>query len=364
MARKKKAESAAADTLALGATPEARAAKLQAAIDLTRGKYGKDAISTLRGPEAAVDVEDVDFISTGSLTADLMLGGRGLPRGRITEVYGAEGSGKTTLALQLIAECQKAGGVACFIDAEHALNPDYAAALGVDLEELLLVQPQSAENALDILETLLRNGSVDLIIVDSVAALTPQAELDADMGDSLPGLQARLMSQAMRKLAPFVRSANALVLFINQIRMKIGVMFGSPKTTSGGNALKFYSSVRIEITRIGAVKKGEEVLGNKTKMKVVKNKLFPPFRACEVNLIYGKGFDTRGEMLDLGVSCGIVVKKGGWFQVKGDEKNLAQGRDNAAAALAKRPEVLKQIEEAVRNTHVSRIDEEAADASS
>jgi recombination protein RecA len=288
----------------------------------------------------------VDVISTGSISLDSCLGVGGVPKGRIIEIYGPEASGKTSLTLHIIAEAQKAGGVAAFIDAEHALDPEYAGNLGVNLDDLLLSQPDTGEQTLEIAEVLIRSGAVDVIVVDSVAALVPKAELDGDMGDSHMGLQARLMSQAMRKLAGVINKSNTCLIFINQIRMKIGVMFGNPETTTGGNALKFYSSVRIDIRRIAALKDGEEVIGNRTRAKVVKNKVAPPFRNCEFDIIYGKGISKMGDLLDLGVANEIIAKSGTWFSYK--ENRIGQGRENSKRFLGENPDIANDIENQLR----------------
>jgi recombination protein RecA len=293
--------------------------------------------------EKAVEVE---AISTGSLGLDIALGIGGLPRGRVIEIYGPESSGKTTLALHVVAEAQKRGGICGFIDAEHALDTVYARKLGVDLENLLISQPDTGEQALEITDTLVRSGAIDVLVVDSVAALTPKAELEGEMGDQLPGLQARLMSQALRKLTASISKSRCMVIFINQIRMKIGVMFGSPETTSGGNALKFYASVRLDIRRIGAIKEREEVVGNQTRVKVVKNKVAPPFKQIEFDIMYGEGVSKTGELVDLGVKAGIVEKSGSWFSF--DSERIGQGRENAKQFLKEHPLVAEKIERAIR----------------
>jgi recombination protein RecA len=293
-------------------------------------------------------IAQVEAISTGSLGLDIALGIGGLPRGRIIEIFGPESSGKTTLALHVIAQAQRNGGIAAFIDAEHALDPNYARKLGVKVDELLISQPDSGEQALEIADTLVRSGAIDVLVVDSVAALTPKAELEGEMGDSLPGLQARLMSQAMRKLTGSISKSKGMVIFINQIRMKIGVMYGSPETTTGGNALKFYSSVRLDIRRIGAIKEREEVIGNQTRVKVVKNKLAPPFRQVEFDIMYGEGISKTGELLDLGVKAGVVEKSGAWFSY--DSQRLGQGRENSRQFLKDNPQVADAIEKAVRES--------------
>jgi len=289
---------------------------------------------------------DADAVSTGSLGLDIALGIGGLPRGRVIEVYGPESSGKTTLALHVVAEIQKKGGVAAYVDAEHALDPGYAKKLGVDIDELLISQPDTGEQALEITDTLVRSGGVDIVVVDSVAALTPRAELEGEMGDQLPGLQARLMSQALRKLTGSISKSNTIVLFINQIRMKIGIMFGNPETTTGGNALKFYASVRLDIRRIGAIKDRDEVVGNQTRVKVVKNKVAPPFRQVEFDIMYGHGISKTGELLDLGAKAGIVEKSGSWFSYDG--QRLGQGRESAKQYLETNKDVAAAIEAAIR----------------
>jgi recombination protein RecA len=317
---------------------------LAAALSQIERSYGKG--SVMRFSEGAIT--QVEAISTGSLGLDIALGIGGLPRGRIIEVFGPESSGKTTLALHVVAEAQKNGGIAAFIDAEHALDPIYARKLGVKVDDLLISQPDTGEQALEIADTLVRSGAIDVLVVDSVAALTPKAELEGEMGDSMPGLQARLMSQAMRKLTASISKSKAMVIFINQIRMKIGVMYGSPETTTGGNALKFYSSVRLDIRRIGAIKEREEVIGNQTRVKVVKNKLAPPFRQVEFDIMYGEGISKTGELLDLGVKSGIVEKSGAWFSY--DSQRLGQGRENARQFLKDNPQIADTIERGVRES--------------
>ncbi|HUV32253.1 MAG TPA: recombinase RecA [Devosiaceae bacterium] len=317
---------------------------LEAAISQIERNFGKGSVMRL-GADAHVQIESV---STGSLGLDIALGIGGLPRGQVVEVFGPESSGKTTLTLHVIAEAQKAGGICAFIDAEHALDPSYAQKLGVAVDDLLISQPDTGEQALEIADTLVRSGAIDVLVVDSVAALTPRAELEGEMGDSLPGLQARLMSQAMRKLTASISRSKTMVIFINQIRIKIGVMFGSPETTTGGNALKFYSSVRLDIRRIGAVKDREEVIGNQTRVKVVKNKLAPPFRQVEFDILYGEGISKTGELLDLGVKSGIVEKSGAWFSY--DSQRLGQGRENARQFLKDNPELAAEIEAGVRES--------------
>jgi len=289
---------------------------------------------------------DTDAVSTGSLGLDIALGIGGLPRGRVIEIYGPESSGKTTLALHAVAEIQKKGGVAAYVDAEHALDPSYAKKLGVDIDEMLISQPDTGEQALEITDTLVRSGGVDIVVIDSVAALTPKAELEGEMGDQLPGLQARLMSQALRKLTSSISKSNTIVLFINQIRMKIGVMFGNPETTSGGNALKFYASVRLDIRRIGAIKDKDEVVGNQTRVKVVKNKVAPPFRQVEFDIMYGHGISKSGELLDLGVKAGVVEKSGAWFSYDG--QRIGQGRENAKQFLEANKDAANAIEAQIR----------------
>ena len=319
---------------------------LEAALSQIEKNYGKGSVMKLGDPENIVEIES---ISTGSLGLDIALGIGGLPRGRIIEIYGPESSGKTTLALHTVAEAQKTGGICGFIDAEHALDPAYANKLGVDIEDLLISQPDNGEQALEIADTLVRSGAVDVLVIDSVAALTPRAELEGDMGDSLPGLQARLMSQALRKLTGSISRSNTMVIFINQIRMKIGVMFGSPETTTGGNALKFYSSVRLDIRRIGAIKDRDEVVGNATRVKVVKNKVAPPFKQVEFDIMYGEGISKNGELLDLGVKAGIVDKSGAWYSF-GDER-IGQGRENAKVFLSENKAIAFEIEDKIRAAH-------------
>jgi recombination protein RecA len=319
-----------------------RGKAVEAALSNIEKKFGKGSIMRLGERE----VSDVPAISTTSLSLDIAVGVGGVPRGRIIEIYGPESSGKTTLALHIVAEAQKAGGIAAYIDAEHAMDADYSGKLGVDVDQLLISQPDSGEQALEIAEALVRSNGVDVIVVDSVAALVPRAELDGEMGDSLPGLQARLMSQALRKLTAIVSQSNTCFIFINQIREKIGVMFGNPETTSGGRALKFYSSVRLDIRRIGALKDGDRVVGNRTKVKVVKNKVAPPFRECEFDIMYGEGISREGDVLDLGATQRVVEKSGAWFSYKGDR--LGQGRENAKQSLKENPELLRKIENEVK----------------
>ena len=320
-----------------------RAKALQAALAQIEKQFGKGSIMRLGEGET---VEDIQVVSTGSLGLDIALGVGGLPRGRVIEIYGPESSGKTTLTLQVIAEMQKLAGTCAFIDAEHALDAQYAQKLGVNLQELLISQPDTGEQALEIVDALVRSGSVDLVVVDSVAALTPKAELEGEMGDSLPGLQARLMSQALRKLTATIKKSNCMVIFINQIRMKIGVMFGNPETTTGGNALKFYSSVRLDIRRTGSIKKGEEVIGSETKVKVVKNKVSPPFKTAEFDILYGEGISREGEIIDLGAAHRIVDKSGAWYSYNGEK--IGQGKDNAREFLRENPELAREIENKIR----------------
>jgi recombination protein RecA len=316
---------------------------LEAALSQIERAFGKGSVMKL-GSSKAIEVE---AISTGSIGLDIALGIGGLPKGRVVEIYGPESSGKTTLALHVVAECQKRGGICAFVDAEHALDPLYARKLGVDVDELLISQPDTGEQALEIADTLVRSGAVEVLVIDSVAALTPRAELEGDMGDSLPGLQARLMSQALRKLTGSISKTHCMVIFINQIRMKIGVMFGNPETTTGGNALKFYSSVRLDIRRIGAIKDRDEVVGNQTRVKVVKNKVAPPFRQVEFDIMYGEGISKVGELLDLGVTAGVVEKSGSWFSHSGER--IGQGRENAKNFLRENPDVANAIEVAIRS---------------
>jgi recombination protein RecA len=316
---------------------------LDAALSQIERAFGKGSIMRLGKNQKAVEIETV---STGSLGLDIALGVGGLPRGRVVEIYGPESSGKTTLTLHVIAEAQKAGGVCAFVDAEHALDPIYARKLGVQLDDLLISQPDTGEQALEITDTLVRSGAIDVLVIDSVAALTPRAEIEGEMGDVQPGLQARLMSQALRKLTASISRSNTLVIFINQIRMKIGVMYGSPETTTGGNALKFYASVRLDIRRIGAIKDREEVTGNQTRVKVVKNKVAPPFKQVEFDIMYGEGISKLGELVDLGVKAGVVEKSGSWFSY--DSQRLGQGRENAKSYLRANPEAAARIEQAIR----------------
>ena len=315
---------------------------LNAAISQIDQNFGKGSVMRL-GQQKAMDV---DFISTGSLSLDLALGIGGLPKGRVIEIYGPEGSGKTTLALQAVAESQKLGGICGFIDAEHALDPVYAKKLGVKTDELLISQPDTGEQALEITDTLIKSGSISVLVIDSVAALTPRAELEGEMGDHHVGLQSRLMSQALRKLTSSIAKTNTMVIFINQIRMKIGIMFGNPETTSGGNALKFYASVRIDIRRIGAIKDKEEIIGNSTRVKVVKNKVSPPFKVVEFDLMYGKGISKSGELIDLGSKADVVEKSGAWYAYKGEK--IGQGRENAKIYLEQNPTVAAEIEMSIR----------------
>ena len=316
---------------------------LEAALSQIDRAFGKGSVMKLGSRDLGLAT---DSVSTGSLGLDIALGIGGLPRGRVIEIYGPESSGKTTLALHVIAEIQKKGGIAAFVDAEHALDPVYAGKLGVDINELLVSQPDTGEQALEITDTLVRSGGVDIVVIDSVAALTPKAELEGEMGDSLPGLQARLMSQALRKLTGSISKSNTIVLFINQIRMKIGVMFGSPETTTGGNALKFYASVRLDIRRIGAIKDRDEVVGNQTRVKVVKNKVAPPFKQVEFDIMYGVGISKVGELVDLGVKAGIVEKSGSWYSYDGSR--IGQGRESAKTFLPDNPDIADKVEAAIR----------------
>ncbi|MBK1780494.1 recombinase RecA [Advenella sp. WQ 585] len=320
-----------------------RAKALAAALSQIEKQFGKGSVMRYGDNEVA---HDIKVVSTGSLGLDIALGVGGLPRGRVVEVYGPESSGKTTLTLQVIAEMQKIGGTCAFVDAEHALDVQYASKLGVNLSDLLISQPDTGEQALEITDALVRSGSVDLIVIDSVAALTPRAEIEGDMGDSLPGLQARLMSQALRKLTASIKRTNCMVIFINQIRMKIGVMFGSPETTTGGNALKFYASVRLDIRRIGSIKKGDEIIGNETRVKVVKNKVAPPFKQAEFDIMYGAGISRQGEIIDLGVQAGIVDKAGAWYSYNGNK--IGQGKDNVREYLKEHADMAFEIENRVR----------------
>ena len=322
---------------------------LEAALGQIERQFGKGAIMRLGDPSV---MPDIDVVSTGSLQLDVALGVGGLPRGRVVEIYGPEASGKTTLTLEVIAQMQKAGGTAAFIDAEHALDPQYAHKIGVDVEELLVSQPDTGEQALEIADMIVRSGAVDVVVIDSVAALTPKAELEGDMGDTHVGLQARLMSQALRKLAANIKRSNTLVIFINQIRMKIGVMFGSPETTSGGNALKFYASVRLDIRRIGAIKRGDEVVGNETRVKVVKNKVAPPFKKVEFDILYGEGISREGELIDLGVQHSLVDKSGAWYSYKGDR--IGQGRDNVREFIKQNPAMAQELDSALRDILLAR----------
>jgi recombination protein RecA len=317
---------------------------LDAALGQIERAFGKGSIMKLGSREGVADVE---VVSTGSLGLDIALGIGGLPRGRVVEIYGPESSGKTTLALHVIAEAQRAGGTCAFVDAEHALDPGYAKKLGVNIDELLISQPDAGEQALEIADTLVRSGAIDVLVVDSVAALVPRAELEGEMGDSHVGLQARLMSQALRKLTGSISRSRCMVIFINQIRLKIGVMFGNPETTSGGNALKFYASVRLDIRRIGAIKEREQIVGNQTRVKVVKNKMAPPFKVVEFDIMYGEGVSKRGELIDLGIQAGVVEKSGSWFSYDG--QRIGQGRENAKGFLKENPAICEAIEHAIRS---------------
>ncbi len=322
---------------------ENKSKALAAALSQIEKQFGKGSIMRMGDTDVA---KDIQVVSTGSLGLDLALGVGGLPRGRIVEIYGPESSGKTTLTLQVIAEMQKLGGTAAFIDAEHALDPQYAQKLGVQVADLLISQPDTGEQALEIADMLVRSGSVDVVVVDSVAALTPKAEIEGEMGDSHMGLQARLMSQALRKLTANIKRTNTLVIFINQIRMKIGVMFGNPETTTGGNALKFYASVRLDIRRTGAIKKGDEVIGSETRVKVVKNKVAPPFKQAEFDILYGEGISRQGEVIEIGTNLKLVEKSGAWYSYKGEK--IGQGKDNAREYLKEHPEVAAEIEARIR----------------
>jgi recombination protein RecA len=317
---------------------------LNAALSQIEKQFGKGSVMRLGDSPA---LQNIETIPTGSLGLDIALGIGGMPRGRVVEIYGPESSGKTTLALQVVAEAQKLGGAAAFVDAEHALDPSYAKKLGVNIDDLLVSQPDSGEQALEITDMLVRSGAVDVVVVDSVAALTPRAEIEGEMGDSHMGLQARLMSQALRKLTANIKRSNTLVIFINQIRMKIGVMFGNPETTTGGNALKFYASVRLDIRRIGAIKKGDEVTGNQTRVKVVKNKMAPPFRQCEFDILYDQGISKEGELLDIGSQLEIIEKSGAWYSFNKDR--IGQGKDNARQFLKENPAVAAEIEKLIRD---------------
>jgi len=330
---------------------------LSAALSQIEKQFGKGSVMRMGDGDA---VRDVEAISTGSLGLDVALGIGGLPRGRVVEIYGPESSGKTTLTLQVIAEAQKVGGTCAFVDAEHALDPVYAGKLGVDVDDLLVSQPDTGEQALEIADMLVRSSAVDVVVVDSVAALTPKAEIEGEMGDSHVGLQARLMSQALRKLTANIKRSNTLVIFINQIRMKIGVMFGSPETTTGGNALKFYSSVRLDIRRIGSIKKGDEVLGNETRVKVVKNKVAPPFRQTEFDILYGEGISREGEIIDLGVREGIVEKSGAWYSYNGDR--IGQGKDNVRNFLKENEAIARDIETQIRARLLPQAGQQAEEA--
>jgi recombination protein RecA len=316
---------------------------LAAALGQIEKQFGKGSVMRMGDSSA---VRNIEAISTGSLSVDIALGIGGVPKGRVVEIYGPESSGKTTMTLHIVAEAQKKGGTAAFIDAEHALDPVYAEKLGVDMDELLVSQPDTGEQALEITDMLVRSGAVDVVVVDSVAALTPRAEIEGDMGDSHVGLQARLMSQALRKLTANIKRSNCIVIFINQIRMKIGVMFGSPETTTGGNALKFYSSVRMDIRRIGSIKKGDEIIGNDTRVKIVKNKVAPPFKQAEFEILYGEGVSREGEIIGLGAAMGILEKSGSWYSYNGDK--IGQGKDNVRQYLKDNPEIAREIEDKIR----------------
>ncbi|TVP86768.1 MAG: recombinase RecA [Thioalkalivibrio sp.] len=326
---------------------ENRKKALAAALGQIERQFGKGAVMRMGDGTA---VRDVEVVSTGSLALDVALGIGGVPRGRVVEIYGPESSGKTTLTLHVVAECQKQGGTAAFIDAEHALDPGYAQKLGVNVDELLISQPDTGEQALEIADMLVRSGAVDVVVVDSVAALTPKAEIEGEMGDTHVGLQARLMSQALRKLTANIKRSNTLVVFINQIRMKIGVMFGSPETTTGGNALKFYASVRMDIRRIGAIKRGDEVIGNETRVKVVKNKMAPPFKEAHFEILYGEGISRLGEVIELGVKQGLIDKAGAWYSYNGER--IGQGRENARQFLKENPDIATDIEQKLRAVYL------------
>ncbi len=330
---------------------------LTAALGQIERQFGKG--SVMRMGDAGV-IRDIEAVSTGSLGLDIALGIGGLPRGRIIEIYGPESSGKTTMALQVVAEAQKLGGTAAFVDAEHALDPGYAEKIGVDVDNLLVSQPDTGEQALEITDMLVRSGAVDIVVVDSVAALTPKAEIEGDMGDSHMGLQARLMSQALRKLTANIQRSNTLVIFINQIRMKIGVMFGNPETTTGGNALKFYASVRLDIRRIGAIKKGDEIVGNETRVKIVKNKVAPPFKQTEFEILYGEGVSREGEIISLGVQEGLIDKAGAWYSYQGDR--IGQGKENVRTFLKDNPEIAADLEAKIRALRLPSNEKEAAEA--
>lgn len=347
--------------MATPAMTDDKSKALAAALSQIEKQFGKGSVMRLGDQGVA---RDIQAVSTGSLGLDIALGIGGLPRGRVIEIYGPESSGKTTLTLQVIAEMQKAGGTAAFIDAEHALDPVYAGKLGVDVDNLLISQPDTGEQALEIADMLVRSGSVDVVVVDSVAALTPKAEIEGEMGDSHMGLQARLMSQALRKLTANIKRTNTLVIFINQIRMKIGVMFGNPETTTGGNALKFYASVRLDIRRTGAIKKGDEVIGNETKVKVVKNKVSPPFKEAYFDILYGQGISREGEIIELGVLHKLVDKSGAWYAYNGEK--IGQGKDNAREFLKERPEIAREIEAKIRaavgvNSAIAAVEDEDED---
>ena len=331
---------------------ENRKKALSAALSQIEKQFGKGSVMRMGDGSAIASIE---AISTGSLSLDIALGIGGVPKGRVVEIYGPESSGKTTLTLHVVAEAQKQGGTAAFVDAEHALDPVYAEKLGVNMDDLLVSQPDTGEQALEITDMLVRSGAVDVVVVDSVAALTPKAEIEGEMGDSHVGLQARLMSQALRKLTANIKRSNCLVIFINQIRMKIGVMFGSPETTTGGNALKFYSSVRLDIRRTGAIKKGEEVVGNETRVKVVKNKVAPPFKQCNFEILYGEGISREGEIIELGVKHDIVDKSGSWYSYNGDR--IGQGKDNVRGFLKENPDIAQEIEGRIRDAVFPKLDE-------
>jgi recombination protein RecA len=341
--KEKSAKSTAKEDKAAANMAADKAKALQMALAQIEKQFGKGTIMRLGDGEP---VQDIQVVSTGSLGLDVALGVGGLPRGRVIEIFGPESSGKTTLALQVIAQMQKLGGICAFIDAEHALDPQYAAKLGVNLSDILLSQPDTGEQALEVVDSLVRSGAVDMVVIDSVAALVPKAEIEGEMGDQLPGLQARLMSQALRKLTASIKKSNCTVIFINQIRMKIGVMFGSPETTTGGNALKFYASVRLDIRRTGSIKKGDETIGNETKVKVVKNKVSPPFKTATFDILFGQGISREGEIIDMGVAAGVLAKSGAWYAYNGEK--IGQGRDNSREFLKENPQLAIEIENKVR----------------
>ncbi len=335
---------------------EAKKKALAAALGQIERQFGKGTVMRMGDGSA---IRDIEVVSTGSLALDVALGIGGLPRGRVIEIYGPESSGKTTLALQVIAESQKLGGTAAFIDAEHALDPEYAGKLGVNIDDLLVSQPDTGEQALEVTDMLVRSSSIDIIVIDSVAALTPKAEIEGEMGDRHVGLQARLMSQALRKLTANIKRSNTLVIFINQIRMKIGVMFGNPETTTGGNALKFYASVRLDIRRIGAIKKGDEIIGNQTRVKVVKNKMAPPFKQAEFEILYGEGISLLGEIIEMGVKEGLIDKAGAWYSYNGDR--IGQGKENVRSFLKENPDIANDLEKQLRDKYLNKDEKKPED---